>query len=182
VAIGLDHHELAARPSEFVAAYDLARAAGFKLAAHSGEHGDPTEITECLDLLRLDRIDHGYAALLDPNLVARTVASQIPYSACWYIDASEEETEARRTDVAAMIEAGLNVSINSDDPGLNGPEIDDDFVDAAMHLGWTVDDAEKYSLAGLDACFADDATVARLREQFTAELEALRPLAYNSAS
>ncbi|MFJ3889887.1 adenosine deaminase [Streptomyces rubrogriseus] len=180
VAIGLDSNELAGRPSEFVAAYDLAREAGLKLTAHAGEHGDSTEMVECLDLLRVDRIDHGYAALLDPDLLSRTVASQIPYSACWFIDYPELEVEGRRRDVAAMAAAGLNMCLNSDDPALIGPELHDDFIDAAAHLGWTVEDAEKYALAGLDACFADDATTDRLRADFRAELERLRPVAYSS--
>ncbi|MGO4533703.1 adenosine deaminase [Leifsonia sp. 2MCAF36] len=180
VAIGLDSNELAGRPSEFIDAYDLAREAGLKLTAHAGEHGDPTEMVECLDLLRVDRIDHGYAALLDSALLSRTVASQIPYSACWFIDEPALEVEGRRRDVAAMAAAGLNMSLNSDDPALIGPELHEDFIDAAMHLDWTVEDAEKYVLAGLDACFADDATVARLRAEFTAELERLRPVAYGT--
>lgn len=177
VAIGLDGDEKAARPSEFVAAYDIARDAGLKLTAHAGEHGDPTEMVECLDLLRVDRIDHGYAVLLDPELIARTADSQIPYSTCWFIDYPELEVQGRRHDVAAMAAAGLNMCLNSDDPALIGPELHDDFVDAAAHLGWTVEDAEKYALAGLDAGFADDATIGRLRAEFTAELERLRPVA-----
>ncbi|GHF32069.1 adenosine deaminase [Amycolatopsis bartoniae] len=180
VAIGLDGDEKAGRPAEFVAAYDLARAAGLKLTAHAGEHGDFTEMVECLDLLGVDRIDHGYAALLDPALLARTVASQIPYSACWFIDYPELEVEGRRRDVAAMAAAGLNMCLNSDDPALIGPELHEDFIDAAVHLEWTVEDAEKYALAGIDASFADDATVGRLRAEFTAELERLRPVAYGA--
>jgi len=180
VAIGLDSNELAARPSEFIAAYDLARESGLKLTAHAGEHGDSTEVVECLDLLQIDRIDHGYAALLDHELLARTVASQIPYSACWFVDEPALEIEGRRQDFAAMAAAGLNMSINSDDPALIGPELHDVFVDAAAHLGWTIEDAEKNALAGLDASFADDETVARLRAEFTAELERLRPVAYGT--
>lgn len=137
-------------------------------------------MVECLDLLGVDRIDHGYAALLDPALLARTVASQIPYSACWFIDYPELEVEGRRRDVAAMAAAGLNMCLNSDDPALIGPELHEDFIDAAVHLEWTVEDAEKYALAGIDASFADDATVGRLRAEFTAELERLRPVAYGA--
>jgi adenosine deaminase len=177
VAIGLDSNELAARPSEFVAAYDLAREAGLRLTAHAGEHGDPSEIAECLDLLKVDRVDHGYAALLDPVVLSRSVASQVPFSACWFIDYPVAEVEGRRRDVAAMDAAGLNMCLNSDDPALIGPELHEDFIDAAAHLGWTVEDAERYSLAGLDACFADGATVERLRAVFSAELERIRPLA-----
>ncbi|MGN7799694.1 adenosine deaminase [Leifsonia sp. 22587] len=180
VAIGLDSNELAGRPSEFVEAYDLARSAGLRLTAHAGEHGDSTEMVECLDLLKVDRIDHGYAALLDPQLLARTVDSQIPYSACWFVDEPALEVEGRRRDLAAMAAAGLNLSVNSDDPALIGPELDECFVDAAAHLGWSVEDAEKYALSGLDACFADDATVARLRAEFIAELDRLRPVAYGT--
>jgi adenosine deaminase len=180
VGIGLDHNELVARPSEFVAAYDLARGAGLKLTAHTGERGDPTEIAECLDLLKVDRVDHGYAALLDPAVLSRSVASQIPYSACWFIDFPPGMVEQRRRDVAAMASGGLNLCLNSDDPGMIGPQLGEDFADASLHLGWTVDDAEKLALAGLDACFADNATVEQLRAEFSAELLRIRPLAYGS--
>jgi adenosine deaminase len=77
-----------------------------------------------------------------------------------------------------MAAAGMNMCLNSDDPALIGPELHECFIDAASHLGWTVEEAEEYSLAGLDACFADDATVARLRVEFSAELERIGPLAY----
>jgi adenosine deaminase len=181
VGIGLDHHEVAARPSEFVAAYDLARQAGLGLAAHAGERGDPSEVTECLDLLRVDRVDHGYAVLLDQPLLSRTVASQLPFSACWTIDNPPSEVAGRRRDVSDMAAAGLNVCLNSDDPALIGAELDECMIDAALQLEWTVEDAEKYSLAGLAACFADDGTVERLRAQFTAELERIRPFAYSES-
>jgi adenosine deaminase len=181
VGIGLDHHELAARPSEFIGAYDLAREAGLKLAAHAGERGDPSEIAECLDLLRVDRVDHGYAALLDQTLLARTAASQVPFSACWTVDNPPGEVVGRRRDVSDMTTAGLNVCLNSDDPALIGSELDVCMIDAAAQLDWTVEDAETYSLAGLAACFADDATVEHLRAQFTAELERIRPLAYSAS-
>jgi adenosine deaminase len=181
VAIGLDHNELVARPAEFVAAYDLAREAGLKLTAHTGERGDATEIVECLDLLKVDRVDHGYAALLDDQLLARSVASQVPYTACWFIDFPPGLVDDRRRDVAAMGKAGLNMCLNSDDPGMIGHQLGEDFVDAAERLNWTVEDAERFSLAGLDACFADEATVAQLRAEFIAELDRIRPLAYGSA-
>jgi adenosine deaminase len=178
VGIGLDHNELVARPVEFVEAYDLARRNGLKLAAHTGERGDATEIAECLDLLKLDRIDHGYAVLLDADLLARTVASQIPFGSCWFVDYPPGLVEQRVIDVRAMTAAGLNLSLSSDDPGLFGSQLGDDFADAALRLGWTVTDAERFSLAGLDACFADAATLERLRAEFAAELERLRVLAH----
>ncbi|GAA1559517.1 hypothetical protein [Kribbella lupini] len=182
VGIGLDHHELAARPSEFVAAYDLAREAGLGLAAHAGERGDPSEVAECLDLLRVDRVDHGYAVLLEPPLLSRTVASQVPFSACWTVENPPSEVAGRLRDVSDMAAAGLNICLNSDDPALIGAELDECMIDAARHLDWTIEDAEKYSLAGLDACFADAGTVERLRALFTAELERIRPLAYSESS
>lgn len=181
VGIGLDHNELVARPSEFTAAYELANEAGLKLTAHTGERGDPTEIVECLDLLQVDRIDHGYAVLLDSALLERSIATQIPYSMCWLIDFPPGAAQARHQEVADMTAAGLNVSLSSDDPGLIGPQLGEDFVDAARRLAWTVEDAERSALAGLDAAFADRATLDRLRAEFRAELERLRPLAYDQA-
>lgn len=177
VGIGLDSDEKAGRPSEFVAAYDLAREAGLKLSAHAGEHGDSAEIVEALDLLKVERIDHGYAALDDPALLSRLVSSQMPLTACWFVDYPLPEVEGRRQDLREMSAAGLNFSVNSDDPALIGPELHDCYIDAAPHLEWTVEDAERYSLAGLDGAFADDTTIEGLRAEFRAELERIRPLA-----
>ncbi|WP_431075535.1 adenosine deaminase [Microbacterium phyllosphaerae] len=177
VGIGLDSDEKAGRPSEFIAAYDLAREAGLKLSAHAGEHGNPDEVLEALDLLKVDRLDHGYAALEDEELRNRIAKSQLPVSACWFVDYPAWEVPGRIRDYIAMQEAGWNISVNSDDPALIGPELHDCFIDAALHMKWTVEDAERYSLAGVKGSFADDATKARLEAEFKAEFERIRSLA-----
>lgn len=177
VGIGLDSDEKAGRPSEFVAAYDLARDAGLKLSAHAGEHGNPDEVGEALDLLKVDRLDHGYAALEDAELSSRLAASQLPVAACWFVDYPAWEVPGRIRDHKAMAAAGWNFTINSDDPALIGPELHDCYFDAAAQMEWTVEDAERYSLAGVDGSFADSATKDRLKAEFTAELERIRHLA-----
>ncbi|MFE0922987.1 adenosine deaminase [Streptomyces nigra] len=177
VGIGLDSDEKAGRPSEFIEAYALARDAGLKLSAHAGEHGDASEIREALDLLRVDRLDHGYAALDEPELLSRLVVSQLPVAACWFVDYPPPEVPGRIRDHRAMAAAGVNLSINSDDPALIGPELHDCYLDSALHMEWTIEDAEKYSLAGLEASFADKETIDRLTAEFKAEHQRIRHLA-----
>lgn len=177
VGIGLDHNELVARPAEFARAFDLGHRAGLRLTAHAGERGDPTEIRECLDVLKVDRVDHGYAVLGDPQLLDRCVRDQTPFAACWIVDVPEGLVEDRRRDMHAMIGAGLNISISSDDPAMIGSSIAADYEDAAARLAWTVADAERFSMAGLDGCFADDATADQLRRSFRSTLERIRSLA-----
>lgn len=175
VGIGLDHNELVARPGEFARAFDLGHRAGLRLTAHAGERGDATEIAECLDVLKVDRIDHGYAVLGDGPLLDRCVQQQTPFAACWIVDFPEGLVEDRRRDMEAMIGAGLNISISSDDPAMIGSHIVADYEDAAARLRWTVADAERFSLAGLDGCFADDATASELRRAFRSTLDRIRP-------
>jgi adenosine deaminase len=177
VGIGLDSDEKAGRPSEFVAAYDLARDAGLKLSAHAGEHGDLDEVKEALDLLKIDRLDHGYAALEDPTLSSRLAASQMPVAACWFVDYPMPEVPGRIRDHIAMAAAGWNFSISSDDPALIGPELHDCYFDAALHMDWGIEDAERYSLAGIEGSFADSATKERLTAEFKAEFQRIRHLA-----
>ena len=81
-AVGLDSSEVGHPPSKFVDVFDRARDEGFLTVAHAGEEGPPAYIWEALDLLKVERIDHGVRCLEDPALVKRLVKEQIPLTVC----------------------------------------------------------------------------------------------------
>ncbi|GAA1357176.1 adenosine deaminase [Arthrobacter rhombi] len=126
IGIGLDSAEVGYPPAKFAAVFDRARAAGLECVAHAGEEGPPSYIREALDVLQVARIDHGIRAMEDPELVRRLVDEQIPMTVC-----PLSNVRLRAVDVLAahplprMLEAGLNVSIHSDDPSYFGGYLDD---------------------------------------------------------
>ncbi len=136
VAVGLDSAELGHPPSEFVQVFDRAREAGFQCVAHAGEEGPPAYITEALDLLKVSRIDHGVRCVEDAELMARLRDESIPLTVCplsnvrlRVVDRMEDHPLPR------MIEAGLVVTVNSDDPAYFGGYIEDNFRAVGRDLG-----------------------------------------------
>ncbi|HET7415916.1 MAG TPA: adenosine deaminase, partial [Arthrobacter sp.] len=125
IGIGLDSAEVGHPPSDFVALYERAHEAGLKCVAHAGEEGPADYIRQALDLLQVDRVDHGIRCLDDEELVERLVAGQTPLTVC-----PLSNVRLRAVDTLAvhplpqMLERGLNVSINSDDPAYFGGYVD----------------------------------------------------------
>ncbi len=147
VAVGLDSAEVGHPPSDFVELFDRARSEGFRCVAHAGEEGPPGYIWEALDLLRVARIDHGNRCLEDPALVARLRDEQIPLTVC-PLSNVRLGAVGRIQDhpLPAMIDAGLLVTVNSDDPAYFGGYIDDNYHLIRRDLG--IDDAQLLRLAG----------------------------------
>jgi adenosine deaminase len=137
-AVGLDSAEVGHPPAKFAEVYAAAKAAGLRLVAHAGEEGPPSYITEALDVLGVERIDHGIRCLEDPRLVARLVAEQVPLTVCPLsnvrlrcVDRLEEHP------LPAMLEAGLLVTVNSDDPSYFGGYVEDNYRELQRALGLT---------------------------------------------
>lgn len=135
-AIGLDSAEVGHPPSKFTDLFALAKANGLMRVAHAGEEGPPAYVREALDLLDVFRIDHGIRAMEDPQLVERLVGEQIPLTVCPLSNvrlkavASIEEHPLKR-----MLEAGMKVCVNSDDPPYFGGYVDDNYRAVAGALG-----------------------------------------------
>ena len=141
IGIGLDSAEVGNPPSGFVRLFERARAAGLRCIAHACEEGPPSYAWEALDLLHVDRIDHGIRCLEDDALVARLVQEQIPLTVC-----PLSNVRLRAVDTLAehplprMLAAGLNVTISSDDPAYFGGYVDDNFRALVTEVGLTVQD------------------------------------------
>lgn len=128
VGIGLDSSERGHPPSLFQGVFARAAELGLRRVAHAGEEGPPAYVKEALDLLHVDRIDHGNRALEDPALVRRLAAEKIPLTVCplsnqrLAVIPAMSEHPVRR-----MLELGLNVCINSDDPAYFGGYVNENF-------------------------------------------------------
>jgi adenosine deaminase len=116
---------------------------GLRTVAHAGEEGPPEYVWQALDLLGAERIDHGVRSLEDPDLVKRLGDEQIPLTVC---PLSNERLQVvpslDRHPLARMLELGLNVSINSDDPAYFGGYIGDNYVRVAEALELSRDELE----------------------------------------
>ena len=162
IGVGLDSAERGNPPGKFARVYAEARAHGFRAVAHAGEEGPPSYITEALDLLGCERIDHGVRAIEDAEVTARLAAERIPLTVCPF-----SNVKLRVVDTLAdhplrlMIEAGLMVTINSDDPAYFGGYVDDNYAGVATALG--LDDAAlaEIARASFRASFLDEERKAR---------------------
>jgi adenosine deaminase len=173
LGIGLDSAEVGNPPSRFTDVYARARAEGLRLVAHAGEEGPAAYVWEALDLLGVERIDHGIRSLEDPALVARLAQEAVPLTVCPLSNVRLRcvDTLAGHP-LPAMLDAGLAVSIHSDDPAYFGGYVDDNHRAVAEALG--LDRAQVRALAdhAVEAAFVDDARRAELRAEVAAWAQA----------
>ena len=139
--VGLDSAEVGHPPSEFAEVFAAAREAGFVTVAHAGEEGPAAYVAEALDLLAVRRIDHGVRAIDDAALVARLRREHITLTMCPLSNLRLGVV----TDLAAhplkrLLEAGVPVTVNSDDPAYFGGYLVDNYLAASTALGLSRDD------------------------------------------
>jgi len=134
-AVGLDSSELGHPPAKFAEVFERARQEGYLTVAHAGEEGPPEYIREALDILKVERIDHGVRCLEDPSLVERLAREQIPLTVCplsniklRVFDTLEEHN------LKKLLDAGLCATINSDDPAYFGGYIGENFLQTQQAL------------------------------------------------
>jgi len=135
VAVGLDSAELGHPPSKFRDVFARARAAGWKAVAHAGEEGPPAYVWEALDVLGVSRIDHGVRSLEDPKLVDRLRDEQIPLTVCPLSNVKLRVCESLgEHPLRRMLDAGLLVTVNSDDPAYFGGYVGENYEAVAQAL------------------------------------------------
>ncbi|MEH3022516.1 MAG: adenosine deaminase [Pseudomonas oryzihabitans] len=152
IAVGLDSSEKGHPPSKFKRVFARARAEGFPAVAHAGEEGPPEYIWEALDLLGVVRIDHGVRAFEDERLMARLIDQQIPLTVCplsntklCVFDDMSQHT------ILKMLDRGLKVTVNSDDPAYFGGYVTENFMALHDGLGMTREQAQRLAQNSLDA-------------------------------
>jgi adenosine deaminase len=134
-AVGLDSSEAGHPPSKFAAVFARARSLGLLAVAHAGEEGPPAYIEEALDLLHVQRIDHGVRCAEDPALVARLARERVPLTVCPLSNVRLRVfDELSDHNLKALLEQGLCVTVNSDDPAYFGGYLLDNFLAVAQAL------------------------------------------------
>lgn len=138
IAVGLDSSERGHPPSKFQAVFDRARAAGFLTVAHAGEEGPPEYIWEALQLLKVSRIDHGVRCVEDPALVDYLGEHQIPLTVCPLSNVKLCVFDQMADhNLKQLLERGLCVTVNSDDPAYFGGYLNENFEAVQSALGLT---------------------------------------------
>ena len=138
--VGLDSSEVGNPPSKFEQVFAKARAEGLRVVAHAGEEGPADYIHEALNLLKVDRIDHGNRCLDDPQLVERLVEMQMPLTLCPLSNKELQVIEDLKDHpVKTMMDHGLLVTLNSDDPAYFGGYMNANFLETARALDLTAD-------------------------------------------
>ena len=135
--IGLDSSERGNPPEKFRKLFDRAHHEGFLTVAHAGEEGSAASVREALDILHVNRIDHGVHCMEDDSLVDELVQKQIPLTVCPLSNVRLNVFESmKKHNLKAMLQRGLCVTINSDDPAYFGGYINENFIEAAnaLHL------------------------------------------------
>jgi adenosine deaminase len=171
IGIGLDSSERGHPPEKFARVYARCRELGLHLVAHAGEEGPPAYVWSALDVLKVERIDHGVRSIDDPVLMQRLAKERVPLTVCPLSNVKLCVYPAMAQHrLADLLAAGLCVTVNSDDPAYFGGYVNQNYLelfDALPQLGAR----EAYALAknSLEASFAGVAEKAR----WTAELDAV---------
>jgi len=167
--VGLDSGEVGNPASKFERVFAAARAKGLHAVAHAGEEGPPSYVREALDLLGAERIDHGVRSLEDADLVSRLVRDRVCLTVC-----PNSNVRLRVVDLMAdhplkrMLDAGLAVTVNSDDPAYFGGYLTDNFLAATEALGLGVEDVRTLGLNAVEGSFLEPEAKAALAAEIRA--------------
>jgi adenosine deaminase len=162
VAVGLDSSELGHPPSKFAGVYKAARERGLKTVAHAGEEGPPDYVWQALDLLKVDRIDHGNRALEDPALVTRLVAEGMTLTVCPLSNLKlcvVDDMTAHP--LKRMLDLGLKATVNSDDPAYFGGYLAENWRAAAKAVALSREDLVTLARNSFTGSFLTPAEQAR---------------------
>lgn len=160
--VGLDSSEVGHPPSKFERVFTAAGALGLKRVAHAGEEGPPEYVWEALDLLKIDRMDHGNRSLEDPALIRRLAAEGMTLTVCplsnhklCVID------DLTKHPVPEMLKQGLHVTLNSDDPAYFGGYVNRNYEAMAEHAGVTREQLVQIAKNSFEGSFLPDEDKAR---------------------
>lgn len=159
--VGLDSSEQGHPPSKFARVFAAAAAKGLKVVAHAGEEGPPAYVWEALDILKIDRIDHGNRSLEDPVLVQRILADGLTLTVC---PLSNQKlcvvSDLRQHPIKTMLDLGLKATINSDDPAYFGGYVNANFSAVAKAVGLTRDEIVTLAKNSFTGSFLTPAEIA----------------------
>lgn len=157
IAIGLDSSEVGHPPAKFERVFAKAREAGFLIVAHAGEEGPPEYIWEALDLLKVNRIDHGVRSEEDERLMARLIAEKMPLTVCPLSNLKLcVVKDMGEHNIRRLLQQGVHVTVNSDDPSYFGGYMNDNFVAIQQALDLSNDELKQLAINSFEASFISD--------------------------
>ncbi|MBJ2156518.1 adenosine deaminase [Variovorax sp. IB41] len=154
LGFGLGGAEVGNPPSKFAEFFRRCRERGFKVVAHAGEEGPAAYVREAVELLQVQRVDHGNACLDDPALVAQLVQRRIPLTVCPLSNLKLRLVPSMAAHpLRRLMDAGLCVTVNSDDPSYFGGYVNDNYLACQEALGLGRDDLASLALNSFEAAF-----------------------------
>lgn len=173
--VGLDSSEKGNPPSKFARVFEAARGEGFIPVAHVGEEGTAENVREALDVLKIDRVDHGNHALDDPALTRRLAQQQTPLTMCPISNLRLKGIPSlSASPVKKALDAGLLVTVNSDDPSYFGGYLNDNFRAVHQHLGLNEGEIIKLAINSFAGSFLEDAQKQKQLDLIDHQVETLR--------
>ncbi len=170
IGVGMDSTELGIDPADYAPAYRLAKASGLHLTAHQGENSPPSAIRYEVEVLGVERIDHGISVLDDPSVTQLLVDRGIPITVCPLSNVRIANSVARLEDHPwpEMAAAGLHITLNSDDPAFIESDLGDEYAALARAFGYDFDAMVAIAQAGVDATWLSASEKTSVREQIAA--------------
>jgi len=171
IGIGLDSGEVGNPPEKFARVFARCRELGFHLVAHAGEEGPPAYVWAALDVLKVERIDHGVQSSKDAALMARLAQDRIPLTVCPLSNLKLcVFPDLAAHNLGALLDAGLVATVNSDDPAYFGGYMNENFLQTFAATGLTSQQAWQLAANSFEGSFIDAAAkrayVDRLNETF----------------
>lgn len=169
IGVGLDSSERGHPPEKFARVFAYCRELGFHLVAHAGEEGPPAYIHSALDVLHVQRIDHGVRCLEDAALTARLAREGIPLTVCPLSNVKLRVFDTLRNhNLQRLLDAGLKVTVNSDDPAYFGGYVNENFLQLFEALPLNREHARQLARNSFEAAFLD----AETKRKYLDEVEA----------
>ena len=157
IAIGLDSSEIGHPPAKFERVFAKAREAGFLIVAHAGEEGPPEYIWEALDLLKVNRIDHGVRSEEDEQLMTRLIVEKMPLTVCPLSNLKLcVVNDLAEHNIRRLLQKGVHVTVNSDDPSYFGGYMNDNFIAIQNALDLSNDELKQLAINSFEASFISE--------------------------
>ena len=169
IGVGLDSSEVGHPPEKFERVFAKAREAGFLIVAHAGEEGPAEYVWQALDLLKVNRIDHGVRSEEDPKLLERLIAEKMPLTVCPLSNLKLcVVDDMAQHNIQRLLQQGVHVTVNSDDPSYFGGYMNDNFFAIAEALDLSHAELKQLAQNSFEASFISAAEKQKWSEQIAA--------------
>lgn len=156
IGVGLDSSEVGHPPEKFERVFAKARELGFLVVAHAGEEGPPEYVWQALDLLKVNRIDHGVRSEEDDVLLQRLIDEQMPLTVCPLSNLKLcVVDDMKQHNIRRLLQKGVCVTVNSDDPAYFGGYMNDNFIAITQALDLTADELKQLAINSFNASFIE---------------------------